>query len=292
MTSYLVAGASGAVGSHLVKFLAAEPGAIVRALTSKPGRQDTERVKWVRADVLSEDGLAAAFSGVDRAFLLAPSGHANQHQVLAPLIREARRAKLEKVVLMTAKGADAVDASPFRRAELELERSGIAFNILRPNWFMQNFATFWARGIREQGKILLPAGAARVSFIDALDIAAVAARLLTRGGHEGKGFELTGAESLDHGDVAAVLSRVTGRRIVYEEISPRALRTQLLESGTPADYADFLLASFAFLREGRLAVITENLRALLGRNPSRLESFAQAHRGAWSTVTERSAVPA
>jgi uncharacterized protein YbjT (DUF2867 family) len=292
MKSYLVAGASGTVGSHLVRFLAAEPGAIVRALTTKPWRQDAERIKWVRADIVGGEGLAAAFTGVQRAFLLSPPGQANQYQVLAPLIREARLARVEKVVLMSAMGADADDRSPFRRAERELERSGIAFNIIRPNWFMQNFATFWARGVREQGKILLPAGDARVSFIDALDVAAVAARLLTRDEHDGKSFDLTGAESLDHGDVAAVLSRVTGRRIAYEEIAPATLRTQLVEAGTPPDYADFLLAIFGFLRQGHNAVITENLRAVLGRNPSRLEAFAQAHRGAWAPVTERSVVTA
>ena len=291
MKTYLVAGAAGTVGSHLVKMLAAERGTVVRALTSKPGRPDTERVKWLRADIASEQGLAAAFTGADRAFLLAPPGHADQYRVLAPLIREARRAKLEKVVLMTAKGANAVETSPFRRAELELERSGIAFNILRPNWFMQNFATLWVRGIREQGKILLPAGNARVSFIDTLDIAAIAARLLTRDDHAGKGFDLTGAEALDHGDVAAVLSRVTGRKIVYEEIAPAAMRGQLLEAGVPADYADFLLTLFGYLRQGSGASITENVRALLGRNPSRFEAFAQAHRGAW-TVTEREAAHA
>ena len=291
MKTYLVAGASGTVGSHLVKLLAAERGAVVRALTSKPGRQDTERVKWMRADVVSERGLPLAFTGVDRAFLLAPPGHANQHQVLAPLIREARLAKVEKVVLMTAKGANAVDTSPFRRAELELERSGIAFNIVRPNWFMQNFATLWVRGIRDQGKILLPAGNARVSFIDALDIAAVAARLLTRDDHAGKSFDLTGAEALDHGDAAAVLSRVAGRKIVYEEIAPAAMRAQLLDAGAPADYADLLLTLFGYLRQGSGASITENVRALLGRNPSRFEGFAQSHRGAW-TVTERSAAHA
>src|SRR6185503_14578197 len=104
---------------------------------------------------------------------------ADQYKVLSPLIQEAKRQGLEKVVLMTAMGANAVETAPFRRAEIELEKSGLTYNIVRPNWFFQNFNTFWIQGILNYGKILVPGGNAKTSFIDARDISAVVAKLLT-----------------------------------------------------------------------------------------------------------------
>ena len=137
---------------------------------------------------------------------MAPPGYVPQDHLLLPLIAQAKAAGVQKVVLMTAMGADAAPDTPLRKAELALEASGIAWNTVRPNWFMQNFHTFWLHGIREQGRILLPTGTARGSFIDARDIADVAAELLLGEAHMNQAFDLTGSEALNHDEVAAVLS--------------------------------------------------------------------------------------
>jgi uncharacterized protein YbjT (DUF2867 family) len=209
MKTYLVVGASGTVGSSVIKLLT-DQGAAVRAVTSKRERAGREgAVEWVHADLATGEGGSAAFEGVQRALLLSPPGYANHYAILRPLIDEAVRRKLEKVVLMSAMGADAVDTSPLRRAEVALEKSGLPYNIVRPNWFMQNFNTFWIQGINEHGKILLPAGRAKASFIDTRDVADVIVRLLTSDDQNGRAFNLTGAQALDHDEVAAILSRAT-----------------------------------------------------------------------------------
>ena len=81
---------------------------------------------------------------------------------------------------------------------------------------MQSFNTFWVQGIREQGKILVPGGNAKVSFIDAWDIAAIVAKLPTTDDKNNRAFNITGPESIDHDEVAAVLSAVTGKKITYQ----------------------------------------------------------------------------
>lgn len=142
MKRYLVVGASGSVGSDIVKRLRAQ-GAGVRATTSRKSAAGTkDGVEWVHANLASGEGVTQALDGVARAFFLAPPGYADQHALLSPLIAEAARRGLEKAVLMSAMGANAVDTTPFRRAEIALERSGVPYNIIRPNWFMQNFNTF------------------------------------------------------------------------------------------------------------------------------------------------------
>lgn len=226
----LIVGASGTVGSELQRLLTQE-GYPVRAATSKAAKTSDH----VQLNLVTGEGIKDAFNGVDRAFFLSPPGYADQYALLSPLIQEAKRRGLKKVVLMTAMGANAYETSPFRRAETVLEKSGLNYNIIRPNWFLQNFHTFWAQGIAEQDKILLPAGSAKVSFIDARDIAAVATKLLISDEFNNQAFDLTGGEAVDHTEVAKAISERSGRRIVYQEITPKEFSDNLLKSGLPSD---------------------------------------------------------
>ncbi len=282
MKNYLIVGASGSVGSLVTSTLAGQ-GAQVQALTSKRERAGKieGNIRWVFADLKSGEGVSAAFEGVDRALIFSPPGYVPQNEIISPLIQEAVRRKLEKVVLMTALGANAVETSPLRVAELELERSGLAYNIVRPNWFMQNFNTFWIHGINEQGKILLPTGKARGSFIDIRDIAAVVVRLLTSDDLNNRDFDITGAQSLDHDQVAAILSGVSGRSITYQEITPEALKQGFTGAGVPEDYADFLLLILGFFAQGYSAHTTATVKELLGREPISFEQYAEDYRQAW-----------
>lgn len=270
----LVVGASGTVGTELARILKSE-GHIVRGTTSR-----TPVEGKVFLNVATGEGLSRAFAGVDRAFFLSPPGFANQYAILSPLIQEAKRRGLKKVVLMTAMGANANEASPLRQAEMELEKSGLAYNIIRPNWFMQNFNTFWIQGIRDAGKIFLPAGNAKTSFIDARDISEVAATLLTSDEMNNRDFDLTGPEALDHNEAAAFISKATGKTVVYEEIAPEAFKKGLVGAGLPHDYADFMVMIIGFLREGYSAGLTESVAEILGRKPRSFVNYAQDFKAA------------
>jgi len=283
MATYLVIGASGTVGSNIVKDLVAL-GHQVRATTSRKDATGTKgSVDTVLLNLASGEGIAAALKGVDGAFLLAPPGYADQEKLLSPIVAEATRQKTGKVVLMTAMGANAAD-TPFRRVEQQLEASGLRYNVIRPNWFMQNFQTFWAHGINADGRIALPAGTAKTSFIDARDIAAVAVRLLTAHDEDGKAFDLTGPESLTHEQVAQALSKETGRSIGYQDIDPDVLRKGLIAGGVPADYTEFLLVILGFLKQGYAERTTGEVKRLLGREPRSFAQYAKDARTAWKPV--------
>lgn len=273
----LIVGASGTVGSQLINLLKAQ-GHTTRATTSKQVANSQDQV---HINLATGEGIKEAFEGVDKAFLLSPPGYADQYSMLSPLIKEAKRRGLKKVVLMTAMGANASDSTPFRRAELELEKSGLSYNIIRPNWFLQNFNSFWIQGINEQNKILVPGGKAKVSFIDARDISAVAAKLLTSEEFDRKDFDLTGPEAIDHSQVAEAISKVAGRKVEYQEISPEQLKQGLLKVGVPEDYANFLNLIFGFLREGYSQGITNNVKAITGQQPRPLSQYANDYQNSW-----------
>lgn len=276
MSRILVVGASGTVGSELVRLLTADGESVVKATSRVPTMVDQKRL-----DLVSGAGLQDAFEGVDRAFLLAPPGHVNQDELLAPLIDEARARRLKKVVLMSAMGANADDHAPLRKAEIRLEASGLPYNIIRPNWFMQNFNTFWIQGILQHGKISLPVGTAKGSFIDARDIAAVAATLLTSDRLANRDFDLTGPAALDHDAVAAMLSRETSRSIAYQDIPPAALLDGLLTAGVPRPYAEFLLLILGFFKAGYAERTTDAVSQILGRAPGSFEQYVKDYRAAW-----------
>lgn len=276
MSRILVIGASGTVGSELSRLLAAQGDGVLRATSRAPTAPDQ-----VAMDLSTGAGLDAALERADRAFVLCPPGHTNQDVLLAPVIDRARARGLQKLVLMTAMGADADEAAPLRKAERRLEASGLAYNILRPNWFMQNFHTFWLHGIVTQDTIALPVGQAKGSFIDARDIAAVAASLLRSDAHANQAFDLTGAEALDHDQVAAILSRVVGRTIRFQDIPPEAMRQGLVGAGLPPDYAEFLVHILGFFKAGYAERTTDAVQRLTGQAPRRFEAYAQEHRAAW-----------
>ena len=272
----LVIGASGTVGSALVQALQARGQSVRQATSRTPTHADQ-----VQIDVLQGQGLQAAFEGVQRAFLMAPPGYVPQDHLLLPLIAQAKAAGVQKVVLMTAMGADAAPDTPLRKAELALEASGIAWNTVRPNWFMQNFHTFWLQGIREQGRIFLPTGTARGSFIDARDIADVVAELLLGDAHGNQAFDLTGAEALNHDEVAQVLSRETGRDIRYQDIPPEAMLQGLLNAGLPGPYAEFLVMILGFFAAGYAERQTDAVQRITGRAPRSFAAYAREFRANW-----------
>lgn len=277
MTSTLIFGARGTVGSELAALLQAAGHTVLKATRAPLAAEE------VRLDLATGQGLEAAFERADQVFFMVPPGHVNPHELLAAPIDAARRRGVRKAVLMSAMGADADPSSPWRQAELQLARSGVPFNVVRPNWFMQNFHTFWLQPILASGRIQLPLGQARGSLIDARDIAASAAALLLRSDLDGQAFDLTGAEALDHDEIAGILSRVAGREIVYEDIPPEAMGAGLRAAGLPADYAAFLLTILGFFKQGYSARITEAVQALTGRAPRRFEDYARDHQAAWRT---------
>ncbi|MEZ5645163.1 MAG: hypothetical protein R3E99_08440 [Burkholderiaceae bacterium] len=156
------------------------------------------------------------------------------------------------------------------------------WNVIRPNWFMQNFHTFWLHGIQTQGQIFLPVGDARGSFIDTRDVAAVAARLLTSDSFANAAHDLTGSESLDHAQVAAILSQAAGRTIGYTEISEDAMRQGLLGAGVPPDYTEFLLVILGAFKAGFAERITDGVTHITGQAPIRLEQYAQEFKAHWA----------
>lgn len=266
----LVLGATGNVGKPLVAELVAK-GESVRA-ASRAGKpmSGAEGVKFDFADQLT---YGPALEGVDRAYVLAPTGTLDILGTLKPFLALAVERKV-KVVLQSVFGVDADDSIPYRQLELFLERSGAPYVILRPNWFTDNFQIFWLEGIKH-GVISVPAGQGKSSFIDVRDIASSAAAALTSNKFDGQAFNLTGPEALSYGDAAALLSKASGRSIAYKASTDAEFITMLVNAGVPKAYAEFLAIIFHPVREGWTAAVSNAVQTLTGKAPRSVEAYAK-----------------
>ncbi len=266
----LILGSNGTIGSKVVRGLVAR-GETVKAASRKATAVDgAEAVAFDYEDAAT---FGPALEGVDRLFVLTPAGYLDPVGLVGPIMTTAA-ARGIKVVLMTVIGVDADDKIPYRQLELQLEKSGAPFVILRPNWFSDNFQSYWIEGIRH-GAIAVPAAEGKTSFIDTRDIAESIVAALTSDTFNGRAFNLTGPEALSYGEAAAILSRVTGKPVAYTPVDDGTFVGTLVGAGVPEDYARFLASIFHPVREGWVANPTGDVKTLTGHAPRSLETYAR-----------------
>jgi uncharacterized protein YbjT (DUF2867 family) len=280
----LVTAATGNAGSGVVAACLA-CGVSVRAAV-RGGRREgvpdgAEVVGFDFADPSTWDAAVDAARGV---FLLMPPGLGNLKGTILPFIARAREKAAGPLVYMSVQGAEQSRVLPHRTIEKALIAGPADWTILRPGFFAQNLGGPYRDDIREDGRILLPSGEARVAFIDIRDLGDVAAQIFvdpTR--HLGQAYALTGQESPSFHDVARTLSEELRRPIRYEPVSvPRYIRHLLRRRGLGWGQALLYTRLHVGLRWGEGDRPTPDLARLLGRAPRTVRDYVRDHRELWS----------
>ena len=172
-------------------------------------------------------------------------------------------------------------ARAHRPVEKEIEASGLSWTLLRPNSFMQNIANFYAPTIKSQGAFSIPSKGSRMSHVDVRDIAAVAQKALTEGGHERKIYTLTGPQALTYAEIAETLSSTLGKKIAYVDISDEEYKKGAMASGMPEFYADAILDLIQFIEAGKAAQVTSDIERVTGTKPIGFDRFARDYAAAF-----------
>jgi uncharacterized protein YbjT (DUF2867 family) len=275
----LITGSSGNVGSALLGELRAG-GHPARAAYRSPDRTAGESGagrEAVTLDLSRPRTLPPALEDVDAIFLLAPSGPGQPRQE-SDLIEAARAARVSRIVKLSAwrAGEGLTPIARWHKAgEEALRSSGLAWTLLRPNFYMQNFVRQNSATIRETRSFAQPASGAAISFVDTRDIARVAARVLTSPGHDGKSYEITGPEALTYEQAAGVFSGVLGESVRFEGLPEAEARADMLRSGLPPGYADVLIEVSRAYRDGGAERVTSAVSDLTGRAPVSLAQFVR-----------------
>ncbi len=281
----LVTGATGTIGRELVRLLSAGRTPF-RALVRSVGKAQSIREAGgdaVVGEFADHASVEAALRGIAKLFLLTNS-LPDQPETEARIVDAARAAGVEHVVKLSSVGADAEKAPLFLKlhgdAERHIEASGLAWTFLRPNFFMQNYLGY-ADAIRTQGVIAAPAGNGRHADVDAHDVAAVAARVLTEPGHEGRAYELTGPEAQSFADVARRITMIAGREVRFVDLSPAEGRRSLMGVGESEWSADAFVELYAWFQQGQGttngSAVALGVEEVLDRAPRSFESFVRHH---------------
>jgi uncharacterized protein YbjT (DUF2867 family) len=269
-----VAGATGNIGSELVRVLA-ERGEPVRALV-RAGREDAlpAGAEPVTGDLTDPAGFEAALDGVDGAFLL--SGYANEEATL----RALRDHGASRVVLLSSSSVpgepDNAVTAYHAASEAAVAASGLAWTALRPSSFMANTLR-WIPQLAQGDVVREPFADVPIAVIDPVDVAAVAAAALLGGAYDGRALRLTGPEALLPADRARILGAVLGRDLRLEPIPDDVARAEMAEQ-MPAAYVD---AFFRFFVDGTVdeTVVLPTVEEVLGRPPRTFEAWARDHAG-------------
>lgn len=276
----LVTGATGTVGSQLVRSLAQAPDLHVRAFVRNLQKADAlanRRIELCRGSFEDTDRLSAALRGVDTLVLITPTGPmaAEQAQVA---IAGAKAAGVRKIVRLSAIRASiegpTENSRQHAQTERELRESGLAYALLRPQFYMQNLLGA-AGSVVNEGKLYSAVDDGRIGMIDARDVADCLERAVGCSDYDGRAWELSGPQSITHDSVAAVLGEALGRTVACVRVSPEFMSESMRAFGAD-DWMVRLMADYTrAYRDGFGDFVTDVVETMTGRPARGIETFAR-----------------
>jgi uncharacterized protein YbjT (DUF2867 family) len=266
----LVLGGSGKTGRRVAERLTAQ-GVPVRI----GSRSAAAPFDWVDSTTWGPalDGVTAAYIAFypDVAMPGAP-------EIIAAFTEAALAKGVTRLVLLSGRGEEEA-----QRSEQMLQASGADWTIIRCSWFMQNFSEGFFLDAILSGVIALPVDDIPEPFVDVEDIADVAVEALTRPGHIGQLYELTGPEALPFADAIREIAEASGRHLSLQRVSMDEFSRQQSEAGNPGDIVEFLRYLFGEVLDGRNVDVADGVARALGRSPASFVDYARrtAATGVW-----------
>ncbi|MFG1929637.1 NAD(P)H-binding protein [Mycobacterium sp. NPDC048908] len=272
MNTILVTGATGNVGRPLVNELAAA-GVGVRAVTRQPDVRFPDGVTVVRT---AEEGLPGATAVFLNSRALGDR--------LEPLIHDARKAGVTRLVALSAINADddfsrqpsRVRGDRNREVEQLAVDSGLEWVSLRPTVFITNFFGMWAPQIQAGDVVSGPYATASTAPIVDRDISAVAATALLTDDLVGRKIPMTGPNAYTNTEMVEIIGAVLGRRLRYQEVPPELVRQRFSGIGFSSEFADAYLA-FLEATVDKPALVTHEVEKILGRPAETFADAVSAH---------------
>lgn len=199
-------------------------------------------------------------------------------QTIRDFVALAKDVGLRHLVLLSGRGEQGA-----QRAENVLMNSGLDWNVVRANWFMQNFSEgFMIEGILN-GEMMLPAGDTVEPFVDIDDIADVAVAALTRPELRNRLFEVSGPRALTFAQCAAEISEAVGYPVKFTQVSIEDFLQALRDEGLPEEMLWLMNELFTVVFDGRNSIPTSGVEEALGRPATDFSEYLRKvmASGAW-----------
>ncbi|MCR4458946.1 MULTISPECIES: SDR family oxidoreductase [Pseudescherichia] len=266
-----ITGATGHLGQlTLTELLKTVPASQLVAIVRNPAKAETLAQQGVivrQAEYGDQAALTAALEGVDK-LLLISSSEVGQRAVQHRNVIDAAKAAGVKFIAYTS--LLHADRSPLGLhvehvdTEQYLAASGIPYALLRNGWYSENYLAS-APAALAHGVFIGSAGEGKIASATRGDYAAAAAKVISSEGHAGKVYELAGDESWTLSELAAELSKQSGKPVVYQNLSEADFAAALKGAGLPEAFANLLADSDAGAAKGGLFDSSRTLSTLIGR---------------------------
>ncbi|WP_029061584.1 SDR family oxidoreductase [Labrenzia sp. DG1229] len=273
-----VTGANGQLGRLVLKHLSSLTHEPVRALVRSPDKaQDlvSSQISVSRFDYNDPPGLAEGLAGVTRLLLISGSEVGQRIGQHAAIIEAAKSAGVNFITytsLLNVPKSSLVLAAEHIDTESILSKSGIAHAVLRNGWYLENYTGTVAAAL-EHGAVVGASGDGRISVAGREDYAEAAARVVSGADLSTRVMELAGDQSISLSELAAEISRQTGRNIPFQNLTEDDYAGVLMGAGLPEGFATAIADADRGAASGELYNDSTALRELIGRPTKPLSTF-------------------
>jgi NAD(P)H dehydrogenase (quinone) len=263
-----VTGATGQLG-HLVVGKLKEKVSVVGivALVRNPEKAAELGVEARVFDYNKPESLAASLIGIDKLLLISGNELGQRLPQHLAVIAAAKKAGVKQIVYTSILHADSSTLGLAREhlaTEVAIKASGLAYTILRNGWYTENY-TGSAKGAIGAGAFIGCAGEGKIASAARVDYAEAAVVVLAGEGHENKIYELAGDTAYTLTELAAEISRQTGKTIPYNNLTETQYVDILKSFGLPEPLAEMLADSDTGASKGGLFDDSHLLSTLIGR---------------------------
>lgn len=277
-----ISAASGQLGRLVVEQLKAKlPADRLVALVRTPAKAADLGIAVREADYTRPDTLSAALAGVETLLLISATEFGQRVAQHRNVIDAARRAGVKRIVYTSLLRADTSPLSlapEHKETEGLIKASGLAYTFLRNGWYSENYTGSIA-GALAGGAFIGSAGEGRIASAARADYAAAAVAVLTSTGHDGKTYELAGDGAYTLSELAAEVSRQSGKTIPYKNLAEADYAAALKGFGLPDGFAQAIAGWDVAASQGALFDDGRQLSRLIGRPTTPLASSVAAALG-------------
>lgn len=275
-----VTGATGQLGTIVIKELKKRvPTDEIVALVRSPEKASNLGVETRKFDYNNRDGLTESLKGIDRLLLISSNEIGQRAKQHLNVIEAAWKNGVKWIVYTSLLHADKSSlslATEHHTTEQAIIDSGIDYTILRNGWYTENYANS-IKGAVDGGAYIGSASNGRISSASRADYAEAAAVVITNESHKGKIYELAGDDSYTLHDLAAEVSKQSGKKIPYKNLTEGEYIDALKSFNVPGPLAEAIAGWDVSASNDDLYDDSHQLSLIIGRPTTPLsESVREA----------------
>ncbi|MGB9696594.1 MAG: SDR family oxidoreductase [Ignavibacteria bacterium] len=281
----LITGASGHLGGATIDFLISKnkrDNIVALVRNEKKAQQlKTKKVEVRIGDYDDYDSLLTATKGIDTILLISSNEMLKSRALQHINVINAAKENGVKFIIYTGFMRTYDDSSSplwfiakdHVETENYLKDSGINYTLFENGFYMDMLMDFMGENLLETKTIFVPAGKGKVNFVLRNEIAEALANVLTSDGHKNKSYNIGIEQPVSFGEIAQMISSITGQTIQYLSPEPEVYKQRLMQNDMPEMFAQLLTAFAQAFAANAMNVSTTDLTTLLGRKPTDVKTY-------------------